>query len=239
MNIYWPALGLIFSFLICTSRTFEGWRMSLEMYVTCRAIRESCFYGFWSRGVEEVPLTSLKIRSEIQTIPPGSQYFFHQLDRSLRVKGLTNPENTDSPSWAEGSSVRLDHTFQSALAAGRILQNIPWSCQARKKTINSYNISFVTVLGSIGTWWEYQNLYISLTFDGWRRDWTDRSKFARRDLSRANQTMVPNANHITHPVIPGPVAKLYLRNPNTPLSIRYLTSMNISLYLFLAIASRI
>jgi len=72
--------------------------MSLEMYVTCRAIRESCFYGFWSRGVEEVPLTSLKIRSEIQTIPPGSQYFFHQLDRSLRVKGLTNPENTDSPS---------------------------------------------------------------------------------------------------------------------------------------------
>jgi hypothetical protein len=38
MNIYCPALGFIFSFFIWTSRTLEGWRMSLEMYVTCRAI---------------------------------------------------------------------------------------------------------------------------------------------------------------------------------------------------------
>ena len=51
--------------------------------------------------------------------------------------------------------------------------------------------------------------------------------------------MTPNAAHITHPVIPGPVAKLYLRNPKTPLSVRYLTSKTVSLYLFLAIASRI
>jgi hypothetical protein len=50
-------------------------------------------------------------------------------------------------------------------------------------------------------------------------DWTDRSKFARRDFSRANQTIIPSAAHITHPVMPGPVAKLYLRNPTTPLLI--------------------
>jgi hypothetical protein len=70
-------------------------------------------------------------------------------------------------------------------------------------------------------------------------EWTHRSKFARRDFSRANQTIIPSAAHITHPVIPGPVAKLYLRNPTTPLEIRYHTGKEISLYLFLAIASRI
>jgi len=44
-----------------------------------------------------------------------------------------------------------------------------------------------------------------------------RSKFARRDFSLANQTIAPSAAHIVHPVIPGPVAKLYFRKPTTPL----------------------
>lgn len=44
-----------------------------------------------------------------------------------------------------------------------------------------------------------------------------RSKFARRDFSLANQTITPSAAHMVHPVIPGPVAKLYLRKPTTPL----------------------
>lgn len=33
----------------------------------------------------------------------------------------------------------------------------------------------------------------------------------------ANQTMTPRASHMIHPVIPGPVAKLGIRKPATPL----------------------
>ena len=50
---------------------------------------------------------------------------------------------------------------------------------------------------------------------------THLSKCVRRRFSIANQTMIPNASHITHPVTPGPVAKLYSKNPLTPLMMSY------------------
>lgn len=46
---------------------------------------------------------------------------------------------------------------------------------------------------------------------------TYRSKCARRLFSMANQTITPKASHMIHPVIPGPVAKLSIRNPTIPL----------------------
>jgi hypothetical protein len=44
-----------------------------------------------------------------------------------------------------------------------------------------------------------------------------RSNFAFRTFSLANHTIVPRESHMIHPVIPGPVAKLYFKNPTTPL----------------------
>lgn len=48
-------------------------------------------------------------------------------------------------------------------------------------------------------------------------DPTYRSKCALRLFSIANQTMIPRANHMIHPVTPGPVAELRIKNPPTPL----------------------
>ena len=62
--------------------------------------------------------------------------------------------------------------------SGFIMQNMPWSCQLMKKTMNK--------------WCEYQK----------------RSKLALRLFSIANQTMSPRESHMIHPVIPGPVVKL-------------------------------
>ena len=67
------------------------------------------------RLIQSVPLTSRSIRSEIQTIPPGSQYFWHQPYRSWELQEGAYPENTNGSSWAKGGSVRLNHTFSSAL----------------------------------------------------------------------------------------------------------------------------
>lgn len=46
------------------------------------------------------------------------------------------------------------------------------------------------------------------------------SKFARLLFSMANHTMIPSTAVMIQPVIPGPVAKLYSRNPTKPLRIR-------------------
>ena len=65
--------------------------------------------------------------------------------------------------------------------SGWIMQNMPCSCQLMKKTMKR--------------WWVYQN----------------HSKCARRRFSMANQTMMPRAAVIIHPVTPGPVAKFAAR----------------------------
>ena len=89
------------------------------------------------------------------------------------LKGLDNRELT------QNTPIVLNEQYGGR--SGLIMQNIPWSCQLTKKTMNR--------------WWEYQN----------------RSKWARRRFSMAKKTIVPNAAVMIQPVIPGPVVKLAAR----------------------------
>lgn len=70
---------------------------------------------------------------------------------------------------------------QKGARSGWIIQNIPCSCQLRKKTRNK--------------WCEYQK----------------RSKLARRGFSLAYQAMTTSAAVMIQPVTPGPVVKFAMR----------------------------
>jgi hypothetical protein len=194
--------------------------MTFEMYVTCRA-RYELLLGVGRLGLA-AHLGLLAALAPKSRRPHRVASISTLISPERRVESLrgAHPEHPNCPGRTERRSIRLDHAFDVSSPferCGVTLTEHPMKLPPKEKYDEQLRRqSFAPIRRGYADMVRVPESACQSPGGG-NAQRTDLSKCAFRLFSIANHTITPRATHMSQPVAPGPVMKLYSKKPFTPL----------------------